>query len=228
MPAAKPRVIDFRDAEKSPTEDARPVNAEGKLMTGKQVRARARRKLQTGKKLDDETFDAWAGKPIEEWDIEELARGRTRDANGGWRGRPPQYMPRAVHERIAERFKVLVRDQMNQNATVALGVIYNLLSNEEYDDKGKPIVAPSVKLDASKWLVEHVIGKPVQPTQTDVSVKLQGILGAVMVNPVIDGDQPALPRGYAAGHFGTRGGPVLEGELVGDDDDDDDWGDGGE
>jgi hypothetical protein len=177
-------------------------------MTGKQVRARARRKLEKGKKLDDETFEAWAGKPIEEWDLEELARGRTRDSGGGFRGKPPAYMPRAVHERIAERFKALVRDQMNQNATVALGVVGNLITNDMTDDKGKPIVPSNVKLDAAKWLIEHVIGKPVQPTQQDISVKLQGILGAVMVQPTLDNDHPdmaALPRGYTPAHIGTRG-----------------------
>lgn len=217
------RVVDFRDAELSPEEDARPVNSQGKLMTAKQVRARARRTLGKGKRLDDETFEAWAGKPIEEWDLEELSRGRPRDAGGGFRGKPPAYMPRAVHERIAERFKALVRDQMNQNATLALGVVYNLLNSEEVDDKGKPIVSAAVKLDASKWLVEHVIGKPVQPTQTDVSVKLQGILGAVMVNPVLDESHPdmaALPRGYFPGHVGTRG-DVIDVEAYDDEDEDD-------
>lgn len=216
------RVVDFRDAELSPTEDARPINDAGELMTSKQVRARARRKLQKGKKLDDETFNAWAGKPIDEWDLEELSRGRTRDAAGGFRGKPPQYMPRAVHERIAERFKMLVRDQMNQSSVQALGVISRLLASEEVDEKGKPLVAASVKLDAAKWLVEHVVGKPVQPTQTDVSVKLQGILGAVMVNPTYDDSHPdvkALPAGYAPAHFGTRGEPVLDVESDWDEDD---------
>lgn len=220
MTEARSRVVDFREADLSPDEDARPTNDQGELMTGKQVRARARRKLQKGKKLDDETFEAWAGKPIEEWDLEELARGRTRDGGGGFRGRPPQYMPRAVHERIAERFKMLVRNQMNQNATLALGVIGNLISSDEVDDKGKPIVPASVKLDASKWLVEHVIGKPVQPTQQDISVKLQGILGAVMVQPTLDANSetPALPRGYTAAHFGTRGEQVIDVEAEWDPD----------
>lgn len=216
--SAEPRVIDFSEADENPEEDARPLNSEGKLMTGKQVRARARRKLQKGQRLDEETFEAWAGKPIEEWDLEELARGRTRDVGGGFRGKPPTYMPRAVHERIAERFKMVVRDQMNQNATMALGVVKNLIGNDDVDDKGKPLVPASVKLDASKWLIEHVIGKPVQPTQADVSVKLQGILGAVMVQPQM-GDEGtlALPRGYTPGHFGTRGESVIDVEAEWDD-----------
>lgn len=223
MSKAKPRTVDFSEAHESPDEDDRPRNANGQLMTGKQVRSRARRKLVKGKRLDDETFEAWAGKPIDEWDLEELARGRTRDSGGGFRGKPPAYMPRAVHERIAERFKMLVRDQMNQNAVQALGVISNLIMSDDTDEKGKPLVPASVKLDASKWLVEHVVGKPVQPTQSDVSVKLQGILGAVMVQPTLNQDHPdvaALPRGYTPAHFGTRG-EAIEADAWYDDEDDD-------
>lgn len=221
MGKATPRVVDFRNADLTPESDDRPVNSKGQLMTSKQVRARTRRKMEKGKKISEEDFDAWAGKPIDEWDIEELARGRPRDGGGGFRGAPPKYMPRAVHERIAERFKMLVRDQMNSNTVQALGVISNLLTNEEVDDKGKPLVPAGTKLDAAKWLVEHVIGKPVQPTQTDISVKLQGVLAAVTVNPVMDANHPdrqALPRGYTPAHIGQRGDSVIDVESEWDDD----------
>lgn len=222
MPA-KARVVDFRNADRTPESDDRPMNAKGRLMTAKQVRSRARRQIQKGKPVADEDFEAWSGKPIDEWDIEELARGRPRDAGGHFRGMPPKYMPRAVHERIAERFKMLVRDQMNQNSVVALGVVKNILINEEVDEKGKPLVPAGTKLDAAKWLVEHVVGKPVQPTQTDISVKLQGVLGAVMVNPTLDENHPdmvALPRGYSPAHIGTRGeGDVIDVQADWEDDD---------
>ncbi len=216
------RVIDFTEAERSPDEDARPVNSKGKLMTAKQVRSRARRTMMKGGKLSEEDFLAWAGKPVDEWDLEELAKGRPRDGGGGFRGAPPKFMPREVHERIADRFKLLVKGQMDGLAVSALGVVRNLLESEDYDDKGKPVVPPSVRLDAAKWLVEHSIGKPVQPTTSDVSVKLQGILGAVMVNPTYDDrhpDRQALPPGYSAAHFGTRGEAVIDVEGEWDDDD---------
>lgn len=226
MARAQARVVDFSEAEQSPSEDNRPRNSNGDLMTAKQVRSRARRTLKKGKRLDDETFEAWAGKPIEDWDLEELARGRPKDKGGGFRGKPPTYMPRAVHERIAERFKMLIRDQMNQNATMALGVVGNLITNDDVDDKGKPIVPANVKLDASKWLIEHVIGKPVQPQTSDISVKLQGILGAVMVNPTLDQGHPdmaALPRGYTPAHFGTRG-EAIEADAWYEDEEEEDIG----
>lgn len=218
------RVIDFTEAERSPEEDARPVNSKGKLMTAKQVRSRARRTMMKGGTLSEEDFIAWAGKPIDEWDLEELARGRPRSASGGFQGKPMKFMPREVHERITERFKLVVKDQMNGLAVSALGVVRNLLEDANYDDKGKPLVPPSVRLDAAKWLVEHTIGKPVQPTTTDVSVKLQGILGAVMVNPTYDDSHPdvrALPPGYSAAHYGTRG-DVIDVDSQWDDEDDDD------
>jgi hypothetical protein len=225
MAKASSRVVDFTEAGRGPEGDDRTMNAKGRLMTGKQIRSRARRTISKGKKLNDEDFEAWSGKPIDEWDLEELARGRPRDAGGGFRGRPPKYMPRAVHERIAERFKLLIRDQMNMNAVSAIGVISNLLNEDGLDDKGKPIVPAGTKLDAAKWLVEHVIGKPVQPTQADVSVKLQGILGAVMVQPQLDQDHPdmmALPRGYTPGHIGVRGetSDIIDVQADWDDDDD--------
>lgn len=225
MAKVEPRVVDFREVEENPEEiDDRPRNSHGQLLTAKQVRSRVRRKIKKGKKVPDEDFESWSGKPIDEWDLEELARGRTRDAKGGFRGAPPKYMPRAVHERIAARFKMLVRDQMNQSAVQALGVVSNLIASNDVDDKGKPIVPAGVKLDASKWLVEHVVGKPVQPTQTDVSVKLQSILGAVMVNPVLDDNHPdmtALPRGYTPAHIGTRG-EVIDVEAEWEDEEEDD------
>jgi hypothetical protein len=217
-------MVDFSEADEDPPEDDRPRTSKGQLATPKQIRARARRVLKKGKKLSDEDFELWAGKPVDEWDLEELARGRPRDKRGGFAGKPPAYMPRAVHERIAERFKMVIRDGMNQNAVAALGVIQNLLANEDTDEKGKPLVGANVKLDAAKWLLEHVVGKPVQPTQTDVSVKLQGILGAVMVNPVLDESHPdmaALPRGYFPAHVGTRG-EAIDVEATWDDEDEDD------
>lgn len=217
---ASPRVIDFRNVKAGPDpkeDDDRPRNSKGKLLTARQVRSRARRQLYKGGKVSDEDFEVWAGKPIDDWDLEELARGRTRDANGGFKGRPPAFMPRAVMERIQGRYKLLLKGQLDQQATTALGVIENLLRNNDVDDKGKPLVPAATKLDAAKWLVEHVVGKPVQPTTTDVSVKLQGILGAVMVNPTMDEAHPdvrALPRGYSAAHFGVRGAATPDADVL--------------
>jgi hypothetical protein len=157
-----------------------------------------RRRLKVAERLTKEAFDEHY-KPIEEWDIDELARGRPRDASGGFRGRKPAYLTREIHERSAELFKQIVRDEMNGHAVTALDTIKFVMSNEDVDDKGKPVVPAGTRLEAAKFLLEHVVGKPVQPTTADISIKLQGILGSVMVNP------GELPGNYVTAHQGTRG-----------------------
>lgn len=185
----------------------------GLSMTSKQARARARRRLKRGKEMADEAWDRLY-KPIEEWDMEELARGRCRAADGSFRGMPPKFITREIHERAMERFKTLVRDELNARSLTALTTIQFVLQSEEVDDKGKPLVPAGVKLDAAKYLLDHVVGKPMQPTTTDISVKLQGILGAVMVTP------SELPASYKPAQVGQRGiaGEIYDAEEVDEED----------
>lgn len=246
---ATPRVIDFRDAKKvnykydgtkrieDPLfEDDRPTmkgqsfgkgSSNGEVLaTAKQIRARARRRARKGMKLTDEAFNTLY-KPIEEWDDEELARGRPRNPSGGFNGPKPKWVSREVHERAMERFKSLVRSGMNVGALSALGVVDSVLTSDDFDVKGRPVVPYSTRLDAAKYLLDHVVGKPTQPIQTDISVKLQAILGDVMVNPA---ELPSGGQGYALAHVGHRALPagssdqmgVLEAEIVDDDEEGDD------
>lgn len=175
----------------------------------KQKRVRARRRLAKGQRITESAWDDLY-KPLDEWDPEELARGRPRNADGSFRGRPPKFVTRELHERAMERFKTLIRDDMNAQSMTALRTIQMVLESEEVDGKGKPIVSATAKMDAAKFLIEHVVGKPKQPVQQDISVKLQGILGAVMMNPA------EVPGGFAPAHVGERG--MIEGTVVEDDD----------
>lgn len=169
--------------------DYRPINAEGKLLTPKQIRARARRQAaKKGKRarnqplMSETEFEALY-KPIEEWDLEELARGRPRSSDGGFRGRKPGWITREVHERAMEMFQMAIKTEMSTMSITGLDTLRYILENEETDDRGKPMIPASVKLQATTFLLEHQVGKPKQQIQQDISVKLQGILGAVMVNP---------------------------------------------
>lgn len=169
--------------------DHRPVNAEGKLLTPKQIRARARRQAaKKGKRsktqalMSEAEFEALY-KPIEEWDLEELARGRPRNKDGDFRGRKPGWITREVHERAMEQFQLTLKTELSAQSITALDTYRYILENDETDERGKPLVPASVKLQAANFLIEHQIGKPKQQVQQDISVKLQGILGAVMVNP---------------------------------------------
>lgn len=179
---ATPRPIDFGliDEHRTPLPH-RPQRRTGGSrlsMSKKQLRARARRdSRKAGEAL------ALMGRPIEEWDDEELARGRPRAADGTFKGRAPEWISREVHENAVERFRQIVRDKMNSHTVQALQVLGSLLDSEEFDEKGKPLVPASTKAEIAKWMVEHVLGKPTQRMEQDISVRLQAVLASSTMMP---------------------------------------------
>lgn len=204
--------------------DHRPVNAEGKLLTPKQIRARARRASQRKRRelMSEQEFEALY-KPIEDWDMEELARGRPRDIDGGFRGRKPGWITREVHERAMEMFIELTKSELGALAPAALDSLRWVLTSDETDERGKPIVPASAKNQASALVIEHVIGKPKQQIQADISVKLQGILAGVMVNPneaVAPPEQGGM-GGYQLAHYPGHTIPIGELGMPESSDDDD-------
>lgn len=174
-----------------------PRTAEGKLLTPKQIRARARRKGKRSEIMSSQELEYLYQKPMDEWDLEELAQGRPKNEKGHFRGPKPAWISSAVHEEAMNKYTSAVKTSMRATTVDALDVLNQILKNEDVDEKGKPIVNASTKLDAAKFLIEHVVGKPTQRIETDVSVKLQAILGAVMVNP---SDIPSQEM-YSTGHF---------------------------
>lgn len=217
---AQPMTIDFRTTpdlrqhksgviQDSLPARTRPRTAEGKLLTPKQIRARARRKAKRHEVMSEQELDYLYQKPVEEWDMEELARGRPRNSRGGFSGPKPKWITSAVHERAMERYTAAVKTDMQATTVDALDAIRWIIQNEDVDDKGKPVVPPSTKLEASKFLLEHVVGKPTQRIESDVSVKLQGILGQVMVNPNdLVGGTPN--EGYSIAHYPGITMPLAE------------------
>jgi hypothetical protein len=220
--------------------DRRPRTEDGKLLTPKQIRARARRKMKTkkgrrGEMMSEMEFEALY-KPVEDWDLEELARGRPRNAEGNFRGRKPGWITREVHERAMEQFQLAVKTEMSAHTITALDTLRYILENETQDERGKPLVPASVKYQASAFLLEHVVGKPKQHVQQDISVRLQAVLGAVMANPndafapgeqggrtELPGGEPAYQLAHYPGHtipIGIQEGDVVQGEGFFDDDTD--------
>lgn len=191
--------------------DHRPVNEEGKLLTPKQIRARARRRAEKKRRtlMSEAEFEALY-KPIDEWDLEELARGRPRNVDGNFRGRKPDWVNREVHERSMELFIEMTKSEMGALTPNALDSLRWVLQSDETDERGKPIVPASAKNQAAMFLLEHVVGKPKQHVQQDISVKLQGILGSVMVNPneALAPEEQGGLGGYQLAHYPGQTIPI--------------------
>ena len=199
---ASSAVLDFTHADMKP--NGKPLmDAQGRLpdrqggrpakvLTPKQIRARARR----AQKITEGEL-ATLYKPLDEWDAEELARGRPRAKDGSFKGKAPAFIDRALHEQIINRFTEVVKLEMQGHTVKALKILEKILDDDSEDEKGRPNVPPSTKLDATKFLIEHVLGKPKQRVEQDISVKLQGILATAMVNPSLSNEGTfELTQGY--------------------------------
>lgn len=200
---ATPRLLDFEFVPDVPDEPSGHVphpplarlDHDGNLMTPKLVRARLRKRRAKGDpSISPAEAELLYRKPISEWDTEELARGRPRNRDGEFSGPKPQWVTMDLHEEAIDRFSRVIKTEMGVATIKAMDQINSILTNEETDYRGKPLVSASTKLDAAKFMIEHLVGKPKQHIENDVSVKLQSILGAVIVNPNED-------RGYSTGHM---------------------------
>ena len=187
---ATTQVLDFRVINEHkvpmPKRPLRGKNGRVLVMTPKQLRERARR---SKKGMDSDEFKT-VYRPVEEWDAEELARGRPKDRRGKFSGRPPKWLTRELHEEAMTRFRQVIRDGMNANTNIALETIKNIMENDETDEDGRPRVSANAKLDAAKFLIDHALGKPKQRVESDINVKLQGMLASAIITP---GMLPAGP-----------------------------------
>jgi hypothetical protein len=152
-------------------------------------------------------------KPVEEWDEEELARGRPRNSAGDFRGAAPQWLTREVYEKAMERFKQIVRMEVNALGPVAMGVIRNIMVDEETDSRGKWRTPASARLQAAQLMLEHIIGKPVQEMHSEISVKLQAILADATAGPGSLVNDEEL-QGIAQAKYEKAYGELMSGALM--------------
>jgi hypothetical protein len=117
---------------------------------------RRARKLVTAKDVSAEIAVIYE-KPIEEWDDEELTRGRPRSSDGTFRGSRPKWLTPALQAERQRRLRQLMSNELGTFAADALRVIHAVVMDDRRDDDGKLVVPASVRVDAAKYLVDQFI-----------------------------------------------------------------------
>jgi hypothetical protein len=148
-------------------------------------------------------------KPVSEWDWEELSKGRPREEDGTFsRGGKPAWITPAITAEVQRRMREMTEQELMTHSLDAIRSLTDLLSNQEIDDFGKPIVSASVKLQAAMYIINQTIGTPRAKVEVTQSSPIENFLADVLVNP----------DGEASHHM------VIDGRLVGDQEDDDSGG----
>lgn len=186
-PSAYEKTADGKKVRPATTAEA--LKAKGLSASKKQARARARRAYARQTRIDAEIDLLY--KPLDDWDEEELAAGVPRELWGRKKAGQLAWMPRAVHEQIVERYQQIMKSKVQELSLPAIRTLEALMENNERDRKGRPIVSATVKANIATMFIEHVVGKPTQRIEGDLSVKMQAMLAHVMVVPDQEGGEMA-------------------------------------
>jgi hypothetical protein len=111
-------------------------------------------------------------KPLAEWDLEELARGKPRNPSGDFRGRPPVWITPALRTEAARRLKVEALAFLSGHVEDAIKVLVDLMTSST-DER--------VQIDCAKFIIEHVVGKAKQSVDLEMGEGVRGMLAKALV-----------------------------------------------
>lgn len=93
---------------------------------------------------------------VDDLDDEEIIRGRLKDRNGGWSGRPPKAMPTALVEAIVAERPKRIQAMLDKEIPFAFKALHDVMVGGTANKGGGAKVAAATKI------LEYAIGKPTE------------------------------------------------------------------
>lgn len=196
---------------------ARPKDLSSLSDKPSQIKNRLKRARKRAEKTGDDTDYQWEFnrlketggiKPIEDWDLAELAHGMPRHSDGKFRGVRPSWITPEVTREIKKRLYNETFAMIGSNADLAVQTIIKLMTSDEVDFRGKPLVDARTRLDAAKYVIDHILGKAEKIVTFDATDGVREMFAAAIV----------LEDGFPQGHLEIEGEVVEDTELTADDD----------
>lgn len=135
---------------------------------------------------------------VEDWDDEELARGRRRDRNGKFTGADPKVVPTHVYHEVVRRSirraQLTLHEGGTEAATVkAIQTLVAIMDSKAADEKAR--------VAAAKIILDRGLGK--ESTNVEVTVRPPAFLGVIQAGLV------ALPSDES---------DIIDADVIDDDD----------
>jgi hypothetical protein len=122
---------------------------------------------------------------LSEWDEEELRRGRKRDSSGGWRGRDPVIVPKAIHDELVKRTLTKANQMLIDNLENAVVVLTEIVMDTKADNKDR--------VKAIDMIMNRAMGREPQKLEVKGEAKWEAAIAhsivslpAELVDPNID------------------------------------------
>lgn len=93
------------------------------------------------------------------WSDEELREGRKRDKNGGWQGKAPVVVPKALHDELIRRTLMEANELMREDLVTAVQMLVQIATSEACEAKDR--------LRAISMIMDRVMGK--SPDKVEIS-----------------------------------------------------------
>jgi hypothetical protein len=192
----------------------RPRDPDGRFIAIRKKRPKKKKEPPTKKRLADggaivhippsTAAIMYDGASLEDWDDEELLRGRRRSKNGKFSGRAPRIVPAALHHELTrrrfQRSYALMADSLVDAAMMLRAVVNDEEASYAY------------RIRAAEVMFERVVGRPREHISLDVAA---------------DGTAPAWQVALAQGIVGSLDQlKEVEKRAESDEPDDDDVVDG--
>lgn len=126
-----------------------------------------------------------APETVEDWDDEELRRGRRRDKNGKFTGADPIMIPTAAYREIVRRSIRRAEKELATNLEAACATLVSIATSTVAEDRDRIV--------AAKIVMERIMGK--EPLKVDHSFKTPLFLGIIQGGIVTGGEPIAIGSG---------------------------------
>lgn len=96
------------------------------------------------------------------WTDEELERGQKMSKNGTWTGRPPQVIPKIIHDELVKRTLSKAQELLRSNLLDAVAALTSIAKDEDAPE--------GARIQAATLIMERVMGKT--PEKVEISAEM--------------------------------------------------------
>lgn len=144
------------------------------------IRRRLRKSNKSGMR-DLQMLAEASRKPLDQWDMEELARGRPRAEDGSFRGPAPKWITPVIVLEAKRRLQIGALATMGSMVADAIKVVYDMMNDTSRDDDGRPIVDSKTRLACAMFIIDHVLGKPKQRVEMEAEGGFRSMLAKALI-----------------------------------------------
>jgi tRNA threonylcarbamoyladenosine modification (KEOPS) complex Pcc1 subunit len=136
---------------------------------------------------------------VEDLDIDELAKGRLKDKNGKFSGRPPKFLPRQIVDAMKKEYYQRVNAVLEESLSDMVKTMRAIALDAKADD--------AVRLKAAIYVYERFMGKVPDRIQHTAESKVDDIVDDILYD-VNEKQQTEIEKELAAAEEELRDTPA--------------------